>query len=401
LVVLPVLGERAVLTQVEWASLATKFAALESWLAAKPASRVEPLGIARLDELLQGTQRADLEQLIAQDVALAAEMNAITDVDKLVHYCRDLHTLVNNFVSFQNFYTGTSKAIFQAGTLYLDGRSCELCVQVADVGKHAGLANLSRVCLVYCECTRNGGSEKMFIAAAFTAGDSDHLTVARNGVFYDRKGQDWDASIVRILEHPISIRQAFWSPYKCATKMIGEQIQKIAAAKSAAAEDKMLKGAMSVNLKPEVSKAPPTPFDVGKFAGVFAAIGLAVGALGTALVSLLTGLFSLAWWQFPFAIAGIILVISGPAILIAWLKLRQRNLGPILDANGWAVNARAKINIPFGSSLTGLAVLPEGATRQLSDPFAEKQSKLPYVLLVILVLSAALWCAWHFGWVKI
>jgi hypothetical protein len=306
---------------------------------------------------------------------------------------------VNNFVSFQHFYTGTGKAIFQAGTLYLDGRSCELCVQVADVGKHAGLANLSRVCLVYCECTRSGGSEKMYIAAAFTAGDSDHLMVARNGVFYDRKGQDWDATIVRMLEHPISIRQAFWSPYKRVGKMIGEQIQKMAAAKNAAAEEKMLKGAMEVNLKPDANKAPPAPFDVGKFAGVFAAIGLAVGALGTALVSLLTGLFSLAWWQIPFAILGIMLIISGPAILIAWLKLRQRNLGPILDANGWAVNARAKINIPFGTSLTGLAALPQGATRQLTDPFAEKQSKLPYVLLAMLVLSAALWCAWHFGWI--
>ena len=54
----------------------------------------------------------------------------------------------------------------------------------------------------------------MTIAAAFTAGDSDNLMVGRNGVFYDRKGRDWDATIVKIVEHPISIRQAFWLPYK-------------------------------------------------------------------------------------------------------------------------------------------------------------------------------------------
>jgi len=44
---------------------------------------------------------------------------------------------------------------------------------------------------------------------------------------------------------------------------------------------------------------------------------------------------------------GLLLAISGPSMLIAWLKLRQRNVGPILDANGWSVNALAKINIPL------------------------------------------------------
>ena len=38
---------------------------------------------------------------------------------------------------------------------------------------------------------------------------------------------------------------------------------------------------------------------------------------------------------------------------IAWLKLRKRNLGPILDANGWAVNAKARMNVPFGGALDG------------------------------------------------
>jgi MFS family permease len=116
--------------------------------------------------------------------------------------------------------------------------------------------------------------------------------------------------------------------------------------------------------------AAPTPFDVGKFAGIFAAIGLALGALGTALVSVLAGLFSLAWWQIPLALVGGVLVISLPAVVLAWFKLRERNLGPILDANGWAVNARARINIPFGTSLTQLAELPANDERSMLDPYA-------------------------------
>jgi hypothetical protein len=67
------------------------------------------------------------------------------------------------------------------------------------------------------------------------------------------------------------------------------------------------------------------------------------------------------------------------------MKLRKRNLGPILDANGWAVNARARINVPFGTSLTGIAKLPAGSQVDYSDRFAQKSSMLPKILIVAFV----------------
>lgn len=401
-VIKPLLGNKRALSEGDWLELQAKFAELEQWQAQQPENTVGKLGIGRLQAMVDEGCHARLADLIAQDLALAGEVDAIASVERLVRYCRDLYELVNNFVSFRNFYTGAGKATFQIGTLYLDGRSCELCVPVGDIGKHAALSNLSRVCLVYCECTRNGGKDKMTIAAALTAGDSDQLMVGRNGVFYDRKGQDWDAVIVRMLEHPISVSQAFWSPYKRATKMASEQIQKFAAARSQAAQTKMIAEAVSSVGKPADAKPAAPPFDVAKFAGIFAAIGLAVGALGTAIASVVTGLLKLQWWQMPLVLFGVMLVISGPAMLIAWFKLRQRNLGPILDANGWAVNARAKINIPFGTALTGLARLPEGAARAVSaDPFAEKISVWPYFLAAFAVLAGLLlWSLWLVGFFK-
>ena len=378
--VVPLFGEKTSLAVEDWEKLGIKFAALESWAAEKPPATIEQLGIARIRAILDGNYRAAIEDLIAQDKALEAEVNAIAAVDKLLRYCRDLHTLVNNFVSFRNFYTGSGKAVFQFGTLYLDGRSCELCVQVEDINKHAALANLSRVCLAYCECARKGGNEKISIAAAFTAGDSDQLMVGRNGVFYDRKGQDWDATIVRILEHPISIRQAFWSPYKKLSRLISEQLQKFSAAKASAAESKMANAGQAVVETPTAPAKPP--FDVAKFAGIFAAIGLAIGAIGGILASIVSGVLGLKFWQIPLALIGLLLLISLPFVALAWFKLKRRNLAPILDANGWAINARARINIPFGTSLTGLAGLPEGANRSLADPFEEELVLWPYYLVI-------------------
>jgi hypothetical protein len=202
------------------------------------------------------------------------------------------------------------------------------------------------------------------------------------------------------VEHPISIRQAFWDPYKRIGKMVGEALQKMAAARTKANEEKALAEIIPAGAKKADAKPVPQAFDVGKFAGIFAAVGLALGAIGTALAAILTGFFKLPWWQMPLVIVGIMLFISGPSILLAWLKLRQRNLGRLLDANGWAVNTRAKINIPFGASLTGMARLPQGAITSLFDPFAEK--KRPWKLwLGILVIAVAAAAAWWLGWIPV
>jgi hypothetical protein len=400
-VIAPLLGNKENLSAAEWSVLCAKFAAFEAWQARKPTTSVEQLGIARIREVVEGKHKKAIDDLIAQDKAVEAEVKAIRSVERLLRYNRDLFSLVNNFVSFRNFFTGKGKAIFQIGTLYLDGRSCELCIKIDDVSKHAAFASMSGICLAYCDCARNGGAEKMSIAAAFTAGDSDFLLVGRNGVFYDRKGHDWDATIVRIIDNPISIRQAFWSPYKKFSKMISDQLQKFAASKASSVEDKMLKTVVdSSKGVAEVPAVPPKPpFDVGKFAGIFAAIGLAIGAIGGILASVVGGILGLKFWQIPLAVIGLMLLVSCPSMVLAWFKLKRRNLGPVLDANGWAINARVLVNIPFGASLTGLARLPKGANRSLVDPFVRKKKIWPYFLIIFIGICVliSLWYVGFFG----
>ncbi|TNC94884.1 MAG: hypothetical protein FD121_1506 [Gallionellaceae bacterium] len=139
------------------------------------------------------------------------------------------------------------------------------------------------------------------------------------------------------------------------------------------------------------------PFDVGKFAGIFAAIGLAIGAIGGILATVVGGILSLEFWQIPLAVIGLMLTISLPSMVLAWFKLKRRNLGPILDACGWAINARVLINIPFGTSLTALPILPSGAHRSLVDPYAEEKSVWPYVFAVAVIIGAVAW-AWYAGY---
>jgi hypothetical protein len=407
-VVTPLLGaEKRSLTAAEWETIKAKLAPFEAHLAAKAGAAVEGLGLPRVKALLAGNGKAAVEELIAQDRALEAEANAIGDVARLVHYARDLHTVLRNFVSFADFYDPTRMGVFQAGTLYLDARSCDLCVRVDDPAAHAALAGHSKLYLAYCDCRRPG--EAMKIAACFTQGDSEFLAVGRNGIFYDRKGRDWDANIVKIVENPISIREAFWSPYRKLARFVEAQVQRFAAEREKEADAKLAggaTGAAAVATGTAPPPAAPAPVDVGKMVGIIAALGVGVGALGALLGGFVSGFLQLEpWWTKLVALGGVVAVISGPSMLLAWLKLRQRNLGPVLDANGWAINGRVKINVPLGTALTDRAVLPRGAHRSLADPFVDKAAarRRRLVWLLVIVLAAGLVVAKRqhlrpFGW---
>jgi hypothetical protein len=387
--VAPLLGATVTsLTEAQWTALNAKLAPHETWLAGKAGAKVEKLGAERVQQILQGNGRAALADLVARDQALEPEFRAVSDVERLVRLHRDLRALLHNFVNFADFYSRDRLAVFQAGTLYLDSRSTELCLRVDGPNP---LAAMSKAYIAYCACTRPG-CPLMTIAACFTQGDSDYLFVGRHGVFYDRQGRDWDTVITSIVDNPISIRQAFWAPYKKFVRMIEEQVAKRAAAAEAESSGKLAAAAeKTANVDKAGAAAAPKKIDIG----TVAALGVAVGAIGGALGAVATNLAKLAIWQLPLVVVGVMLVISLPSMAIAWLKLRQRTLGPILEGNGWAVNGRVKINIPFGTALTDVAVLPPGSHRSLEDPYEDKEAarkrRLFIGLVVLGLLALAAW----------
>ena len=389
--VAPVLGDRAVLNEEEWRRLDARLAACAAWRAAERGAVVNSLGISRVREILGSGSEQRLGELILRDKALEPEVAAIENLERLVHYQRDLYRLCTNFVSFKDFYDGGEPAIFQAGTLYLDQRACKLCLPVDDPARHAAMAGLAGAYLAYVDCARKATNEKMQIVAAFTAGDSDNLTVGRNGVFYDRKGQDWDATITKIIENPISVRQAFFSPYKKFVRFIEEQMTKRAAAADSEAHQKLGGAAeTAVNLDKSKPGKAPAKMDIG----TVAAIGVAVGAIGTFLTAILgyaTGVFKLGIAATVGALIAVMLLISLPSVVLAYLKLRKRNLGPILDANGWAINTRARINVPFGTTLTAVAKLPPGSRR---DATADRYADRPFPWKSLVALGVLLYVAW-------
>ena len=381
-------------------------------LATLPADAVVP-GLSEEQFVEMGKKIADYEAgkaaaEAANAAALAAVKAQYKPLEKLLLLCRDYVTLLRNFVSFQDFYAKRGKAllgreakgespwaIFQAGTLIIDQRACNLCLKVSDMAKHNTQATDSGMFLVYCNCKHHATGQTMQIVAAMTVGDIRNLKVGKNALFYDRHGQDWEAEVVKIIDNPISIGQAFWSPYR----KLGEWISGLIT-KSAAEKEKKSFADLTAKLQnpPAAGAAQPAPFDVAKFAGIFAAIGLAIGSIGTFLTSLLSEVKEMHAWAL-LIVPVVLIVISGPSMVLAWMKLRKRNLAPLLNANGWAINADAIVNVLFGNTLTEQAQYP---LVKMKDPHAKIKKltaggkwaiAIAALVLGIAIAVLALYCA--------
>ena len=400
-------ARKKVLTEEDWAEIGNRFASYTAWKSAKTGASVEALGLETVKTYLEQDRKAELLALVAEDAALAEEAGNIELVEKFLFIFRDFYRLLKNFVTLHDFYNKDKgvTAIFQSGRLIVDQRECRFCMKVADMAKHNASAATSGMYLLYCDCTTKSKPDKLQIVAAVTVGEIGDLIVGKNAIYYDNDGVEWDAVITKIIDNPISIAQSFWSPYRRMATVVENLISKSAADKDAKI---MADATAKINAAPAAvpatgsdsdKPAAAPPFDIAKFAGIFAAIGMAVGMIGSALAALAKGIFALTWWQLILAFVGIMLIISGPAMVMAWLKLRRRNIAPLLNANGWAINAASKISIPFGETLTDVAKYPK---LKLKDPYAKSGlpawKKVVISLSVLIGLAGGLWLGNLLDW---
>lgn len=381
------------LNHEEWRALKAKFDAYRAWLGAKEGCAVEKIGIEEIESLLKEDRKQRLLELIEKDIELKAESESIDDVHKFLVLYSHLYEFLNNFVIFGAFYDRKQKSVFDAGELYIDQRCLKLCVRVSDMAKQATMAPQSGMYILYCDCVSQKTGKKLSIAAILTNGDTDNLSVGMNAVFYDRDGLDYDATVTKIIDNPTSIRQAFMHPYKKFSKAISDRINKKVAEKESKVNAELT--ALANNPDPKAAAAPKKGFDPTTMLALSAGVGVGAGVILNAISALVK-----PWYTLLLVILGLCLVISGPSMFLAWIKLKKRNLGPILNANGWAINSTVIVNSLFGATLTSLAKYPKVLSK--SDPFAiKKKSPLPFILILLLVIVAGVLLAlWSKGILK-
>ena len=378
-----------------WQEISRRMIAYVEWKSANPASRLNDVEDTLLVEYLKPMYQCAISALLEQDLARAEYAKSLPDLRKLIILKRDFLGVLQNFVNLDAFYRDKN-AVFQTGRLYIDGRELELCMDVVNPGAHGTMAVMSSMYLLYCDLISKEGKKKS-IVAALTGGDADNIFAGRNGVFVDNEGKDWDAILTKLVVQPISIREAFFSPYKWVVRTLEEAAARRAADAESANLAKLKTGAEQTVATVGKADAKPDTANLAKKidVGTVAAIGVALGSIGAMITGLLGIFVGMGIWM-PLGIIGVFILISGPSMILAYMKLRRRNIGPLLNAEGWAVNGKLKINVPFGGSLTHLGAIPLGSARLLMDPFEKK--KKPWLLYLLLVLAIVLVAAYFLGW---
>ena len=379
--IVPILGEEvSVLTEESWRRVCNALAAHAAWEAEKPETKTESLGVEKLRQYLEPRYQEEVRTLVAADVAVAQEIAAIGEVERLILYQRWLLEFANNFVSFPRLYDPEHRALFEAGTLVMDGRQFTLCVSVGE-GKradHAKLAANSRLFILYLELTQGTVGERKEIAAAVTDGGKGNLYVGKHGIFVDRGDRLWDACVTQMVENPISFGEALVAPFVRMGTLVQSQIEKISGSGQSMVEAKLTERTAGVaatvqtaaqqgpvGVPAQAAAAPPAHGGRDMLIGG----SLAFAAVGSTLAFITKTLHDM---ENPLLIVVkvaclVVLVVLVPMTISAWVKLRQRDVGTLLEACGWAINGRLRLTRVIQGIFTRRPRLPANASKQRFD----------------------------------
>lgn len=344
----PVLGERDSISRLEWKKVKEAFAPYRAWAAAKP-------------------------------VASAPEKAGLEEEERLARYRLYLGEFLENYVTMDRLYDGKEWAMFQTGILRIDGKEMNLCFHVESEAAHSALSGRSECCVIYLKLKRPDEGAERTVCAVVTAGTVGGLYVGRNGVFYDRDGKNWEATITKVVEAQVSLAEAFWAPWKKLGASISGAVKKFLGDREAAADAKLSAGAQSVTSGKKDAGASGA--GGAAIASSVAAIGIGIGMVGAAAASLMAAVKGMGPWQAVLAVVAIILVVSLPSVILTWFKLRRRDLGAILNAGGWAINRQMRFSMKRARGFTKCAKTSEWWL---------------YVLLLAMLLGLVGYTAWTY-----
>ncbi|MFC1497853.1 hypothetical protein ACFLS1_05165 [Verrucomicrobiota bacterium] len=354
------------LTDQDWETIKETFSAYNSWLTEKTGAPVEKLGTKKLETYTQKKLVHTIQGLIEESHRKALAFDNIRLVEKLILYQANMLSFVNNFVSFPYLYDPAQRAMFEMGTLILDGRHFNFSVQTDNRQNHSSVAKTSNIFIIYAEISPGETNEKDSVAAKakyevaipVTSGGKGNLCVGKHGVFHDVNGNEYDARIIQMIENPISLREALVSPFQRLGKLLSGKIE----AMTASAEKK-LDTAASGAMKEMPTRAPSSqtaPQSKGLLAGgLLMGGGVAIAALGSAFAYIGKTLAGVGPIKIILGILIAVLAVAVPVAIMALLKLRSRDLSALLEGCGWAINARMRLTFRQARMFTQQPMYPD------------------------------------------
>jgi hypothetical protein len=351
-------ADESYLTPAQWAELKTAAATYQKHIESLSAEPVASLGENVLREIeLEGLDK--LSQRCLDDAALAPLFQRLQDLEKIALLQRDLLRFARSFISLTDLYTAKPEGLFDQGELIMGGWRYGLCLHVDDPKKHAKLAKASHVFLLYITATRKETEQTLQrqLVVPVTNGDEDEYYVGRPGLFIDVDGKEFATVVNQVVAHPIAMRKALQRPFIKMGQFIAQQIEKWSANSDKAFDAELSKLAKSSKQSDATSGANSG----NGMAQLLMGGGVALAALSSAFAFVVHQLSSMGPQKFLLGVTSLLALVLVPTALITWLQLRKRNLALVLEAGGWAINDRLKLDAYLSDRLTRQPNYPKGS----------------------------------------
>jgi hypothetical protein len=361
----PATGAPEQLSDAAWRELSARAEAVLDWQAGFDASPVRGM-VEELPTLADG-ELAVIEAASQADLALKDELDAISELERLILYQRWLLPFANNFISMPDLYSSKRRALYERGSLVLGGRKYTLSVLAPSRAAHSALTSQGTTCILYVKVAPKDGADGYEVAVPVTRGYSALLEVGKRGIFYDVEGKEFDAIVTHVVRQPVSLWEAMTMPFQRIGRFISSKVEALAASGDKELDQTLEKGYTQV--APGAAAAPPpaAPAQAGGLGGVIAAGGIAFAAVGSSLAFIVSQTKSLTLGDVLSAALIIAAIVMLPAGLLGWLKLRRRNLALLLEGSGWALNDRLKLTRELAGLVTRKPRRPKGSRVDRTD----------------------------------
>ena len=348
LIYVPIFGETSQsFKRHHWEEVKSRFAAYDTWIRKRPDVLVSDLDPARRRDYAIGNAAVrELRCLLAESEENAIQLQSVSLLEKAILFQAHLLAFANNFVSCPDLYSPAGRALFEMGTMILDGREFTFCLRVSDRDRHIRRCQGENMFVIYAAISDIEGEIEYEIAAPVTSGFRGHLREGQWGVFHDSHGREFNAQITRLLESPISLLEGLFAPFRRFGRAAVLRLDSL----SMEAESNLKDRIVDERIAPKERKV----FDQAEgFSRSFLATGgitlAAIGYAGAFMAQTLAGTdLSRLFWASILLISVLLL----PLVVSTALRLRNRDLRCLLEGAGWGINLRMRLTSTLARTFT-------------------------------------------------
>lgn len=341
------------LSEAQWLKIKECFSVYDAWVKSNPEPKLDLYDREDITLLKSEVVRDEVIKLINQSNETAFDLESVRLIEKVILTQKYLLVFLNNFVSFPYLYSANTRSLFEKGDVVIDGRRFRFSIEVKDKAKHMEIAKSSNIFILYLEVSPPS-SDKFTVAVPVTSGAKGNLIEGKRAIFINTKGDQFDAIVTGIIENPISLREALSYPFKRVGSLFSSKLDTLNKD-----GDKQLTRSTTNALDRKASVEKPKGNGLSAGAMLMGG-GVAFAAVGSTVTYIASTFASISISSLVCGFLVVLLIILAPAFIITWIKLRKRDLSPILEGSEWAINAKMGLTHRLGKLFSPKPHLPKG-----------------------------------------